>query len=146
MFNPKSWFNIFKRKHNLSAKYYAVGDLAIAGYDPVAYFYEKKSIKGKKEHTYLWNNLTWRFSNAANQERFKQDPLAYAPQFGGYCSWGMKDGYRAKTDPKNAWTIVDGELYLNYSMKYKKLWLIDARQSIMIARENWKKLIHQPEN
>jgi len=140
-----SWFQFFKKKHNLSKKYYSVSDLAIAGYDPVAYFIEKRAKRGKKEHIFIWNSLEWRFYNAANREHFIKNPLDYAPQFGGFCSWGMKEGYRAKTEPQNAWTIIDGKLYFNYNVKYKKLWQINAIEYIQIAVKNWKILIKKPE-
>lgn len=32
---------------------------------------------------------TFHFKNAANKAAFEADPWRYAPQFGGFCAWGM---------------------------------------------------------
>ena len=58
--------------------------IAIKGYDPVAYFKEGKPAQGKKKFSHLWNNATWLFGNKMHLEVFKNDPVRYAPQYGGY--------------------------------------------------------------
>ena len=58
--------------------------VAIKGYDPVAYFTEGRAVKGKKEFEYKWQGAKWRFSSAANRDKFAADPPAYAPKYGGY--------------------------------------------------------------
>ncbi|HTL06761.1 MAG TPA: YHS domain-containing (seleno)protein, partial [Chitinophagaceae bacterium] len=77
---------------------------AIHGYDPVAYFTEGKAVKGDKQFTYQWNNATWYFSSQRTLDSFAVSPEKYAPQFGGYCAYGMADGHKAPTEP-DAWTI-----------------------------------------
>jgi YHS domain-containing protein len=109
---------------------------AIGGYDPVAYFAEGKPVPGRKETTFAWKGVTWRFVNEKNLAAFKATPEAYAPQYGGYCAWAVSQGYTAKGDPK-AWTIVDGKLYLNYSADVKKTWDKDARGNIAKGDKNW---------
>jgi len=58
--------------------------VAIWGYDTVTYHTEGRAMKGKKEFSYEWNDVTWRFANAENRDLFAADPERYAPQFGGY--------------------------------------------------------------
>jgi len=58
--------------------------LAIEGYDPIAYFTERKPLKGSKEFTYKWMGATWRFASAEHLDLFKSNPETYAPQYGGY--------------------------------------------------------------
>jgi hypothetical protein len=58
--------------------------VAIKGYDPVAYFTEGRAVKGKKEFEYKWQDAKWRFSSAANRDKFAADPQAYAPKYGGF--------------------------------------------------------------
>jgi YHS domain-containing protein len=58
--------------------------VAIKGYDTVAYFTEGKAVKGKEEFKYEWQNAKWRFSSAANRDRFVANPQTYAPQYGGF--------------------------------------------------------------
>jgi YHS domain-containing protein len=58
--------------------------VAIKGYDPVAYFTEGRAVKGKKEFELKWQGAMWHFSNAANKDKFTDNPQAYAPQYGGF--------------------------------------------------------------
>lgn len=58
--------------------------VAIKGYDPVAYFTERRAVKGKKEFEYKWQDAKWRFASAANREKFAANPAAYAPKYGGF--------------------------------------------------------------
>jgi YHS domain-containing protein len=58
--------------------------IAIKGYDTVAYFTEGRPVKGKEEFEYEWQGARWRFASAANRDKFKADPQAYAPKYGGF--------------------------------------------------------------
>ena len=112
---------------------------AINGYDPVAYFTESKPVKGKKEFTFVWKESNWLFSSAKNRDLFKGDPEKYAPQFGGFCAYGVSEDHKSPTSP-DAWTIVDGKLYLNYDKDVKELWSKDRDNCIKKANENWAEL------
>ena len=74
-------------------------DVAIQGYDPVAYFKESKPVKGKTEISYTWKQATWLFASQQNLDDFKSNPEKFAPQFGGYCAYGMAEGHKAPTSP-----------------------------------------------
>jgi len=115
---------------------FATGDGAIRGYDPVAYFTESKPVRGSNELTTEWMGATFRFASAENLERFRTDPAAYAPQYGGYCAWAVSQGYTASVHP-DAWAIVDGRLYLNYSKSVQKRWQKDVPGNIEAANRNW---------
>ena len=78
----------------------------------------------------------WNFSNSRNLDEFKSNPVAFAPQYGGYCAYGVADGHKAPTSP-DAWTIVDGKLFLNYNKEVKVLWQKDQPGYIKQANENW---------
>ena len=93
--------------------------LAIRGYDPVAYFTDQRPVKGLPQFNYSWMGATWLFATAANRDQFSADPARYAPQYGGYCSYAVSKGHTASIDPE-AWRIVDGKLYLNYSKGVQK--------------------------
>src|SRR6187549_1973554 len=87
---------------------------AVNGYDVVGYFTQGKPVEGKKTFLYQWHNAYWLFSTKQNLDSFSHSPEKYAPQFGGYCAYGVSEGHKATTEP-DAWTIVDGKLYLNYN-------------------------------
>lgn len=111
-------------------------DAAIQGYDPVAYFKESQPVKGKAALSYNWKQATWHFASQQNLDDFKSNPEKYAPQFGGYCAYGMAEGHKAPTSP-DAWTILDAKLYLNYNQGVKELWDKDQRGNIEKAIKNW---------
>lgn len=113
---------------------------AIKGYDPVAYFTQNKPVKGKADVTYDWNEATWHFASADNRDQFKQQPEKYAPQYGGWCAYGWAQGYPAKIDPE-AWSIVDGKLYLNYNLSIQADWNKKKATYIKAANKNWEEAL-----
>jgi YHS domain-containing protein len=110
--------------------------VAINGYDPVAYFEQGQAIKGEDQFVYNWQGADWHFSNQQNLDSFKTNPEKFAPQYGGYCAYGLYEGHKAPTDP-NAWTIVDGKLYFNYNLKVREMWRDKKEEKIKIADKNW---------
>ncbi len=90
------------------------GDVAIKGYDTVAYFTRNEAVQGSPEFSYRWLGATWHFVSEENRELFMQDPVKYAPQYGGHCADGVSFGtITTNIDPK-AWRIIEGKLYLSY--------------------------------
>ena len=110
--------------------------VAIGGFDAVAYFAVENAVAGNTTYEYAWNGAKWLFANAENLEKFKLDPEAYAPQFGGYCSYAVSKGYTADGDPR-AWKIVDGKLYLNYNADVRTMWEKDQAANIVKGKQNW---------
>ena len=100
------------------------GNLALNGYDAVAYVTDGKPVKGLPQLSTTWSGAVWRLASAEHRDAFLKDPERYAPQFGGYCAWAVAHGYTANGDPE-AWRIVDGKLYLNYSKRVQKRWEAD---------------------
>jgi hypothetical protein len=109
---------------------------AIRGYDPVAYFTENRPAKGSDKFTHQWKGATWRFSSAENRDRFAAAPDKFAPQYGGYCAYGVAQNYAVSIDP-HAWSIVEGKLYLNYSKSVRQDWNKDIPGYIRKADANW---------
>lgn len=114
--------------------------IAVKGYDMVAYFADGKPAKGDKDITFEWNGATWRFANVENRDLFAADPEKYAPQYGGYCAYGVSQGATVSFDPE-AWTIVDGKLYLNLSKRIQKKWENDIPGYIELADQKWPDLV-----
>ena len=110
--------------------------IALKGFDAVAYFAVNAAAKGDQKYEFVWNGAKWLFSNAENLERFRQNPEAYAPQFGGYCSYAVSKGYTADGDPE-AWKIVDGKLYLNYNKDVRAVWEANEAANIEKGINNW---------
>lgn len=119
--------------------YFSTNEGAIKGYDPVAYFSEGKAVQGVRQFSLHWQNTEWHFASAANLKAFEADPEKYAPQFGGYCAFGVAQGYAPATDP-TAFTIADGKLYLNYNHKVSDKWNGDRDAYIAQGKQNWPAL------
>ncbi len=97
---------------------------AIYAYDTVAYFTQSKAVKGSEKYQTQWRGALWSFSSQQHLDMFKQEPEKYAPQYGGYCAYAMADGRLVGVD-EEAFTIVDGKLYLNYSKSVMEDWRED---------------------
>ncbi len=114
--------------------------IAINGYDPVAYFTERKAVEGKPKHALKWKGAIWHFSSAQNKALFETAPTKYAPQYGGYCAFAVSYGSTASTQP-TAWSIVKNKLYLNNSHSVKRRWNTDQKGYIAKANKNWPKVL-----
>jgi hypothetical protein len=123
-----------------SAPIFATERGAIDGADPVAYFRQGRAVRGDPEIWREWRGARWHFVSVENRDRFQSDPERYAPRFGGYCAYGVASGYAVKSEPE-AWTIVEGKLYLNYDLETRDEWLLDQHALIAKARENWPSLL-----
>ena len=119
-----------------AGEFYEKEGAAIKGYDAVAYFKEKKPVKGSPEHRTEYKGSTFQFSSNANLEAFTADPAKYAPQYNGFCAFGVAGGYKAAVDPA-AFTVVDDKLYLNYNLAIRKQWSADIPGFVAKADKNW---------
>lgn len=111
-------------------------DIAIQGYDPVAYFTQATPTKGLATYTATYKNAIYHFSSDKNRDLFRSNPAKYAPQYGGFCAFGVTKGRKFNTDP-TAWRVVDGKLYLNLNKDVQKIWLEDIPGYITNANESW---------
>lgn len=119
-------------------------NVAIQGYDPVAYFTQKKAVKGKATIATTYEGVTYNFSTQANKELFLKNPKQYEPQYGGWCSYAMgATGEKVEIDPET-FKIVDGKLNLFYNAYFNntlKSWNKDEDKLKIKADANWKKII-----
>lgn len=84
---------------------------AIKGYDTRAYFSEATARSGLDDHTVEWKGATWRFATAEDAAAFSNNPTAFAPQFGGYCTRAMSFKRLVPADPE-VWRIHGDKLYM----------------------------------
>ena len=113
--------------------------IALAGYDPVAYFREGQPREGRADLRLRHAGVDWYFASEANRQAFAARPEAFAPAYGGYCAWAVAQGYTAKGDPL-AWRIESGRLYLNYDLSVKAEWEKDMAGNIRRADGHWPKI------
>jgi hypothetical protein len=115
------------------------GNVAIEGYDAVAYFTEGEPVRGSPDYEHEWQGARWQFSNAEHRDLFAGAPDRYAPRYGGFCSGAMAAGRTFRADPE-AWRIIDGRLYLNFSQSGIERFEKDAEEMIPKADANWEEI------
>jgi YHS domain-containing protein len=115
-------------------------DTAINGYDTVAYFTVGKPVPGRDNLVHEWMGAKWKFSSQANLDLFKATPEKYAPQYGGYCAFGVAKGVLVKVEPEQ-FTVREGKLYLNFDADVQAQWLKDPAGFIKIADDRFAMLL-----
>jgi len=115
------------------------GNVAIKGYDPVAYFTEQRAVKGSENFSYTWLGAEWKFSSQTHKKLFSENPVQYAPQYGGHCSDGISYGSTTTNIDPQAWRIIDGKLYLNYDQG-AAIEIEEIDGQIARAEQNWPEI------
>lgn len=138
--------NTFGQASKRTIQFNLENGLAMQGYDPVAYFTQKKAVKGKKEIASTYEGVTYYFTSLANKAIFTKNPSGYEPQYGGWCAFAMGDyGKKVEVDPET-FKIIDGKLYLFYNAYFNntlKSWNKDEANLKKKADANWKKISGQ---
>ncbi len=128
--------SINKTKHANTEK-----NIAIDGYDPVAYFTQNKAIKGNKKFAVSVDGIIYYCSSQVNKDLLVKTPTKYEPQYGGWCAYAMgAKGTKVEIDPET-FKIKDGKLYLFYNKTFTNtlpLWNKDEVNLKTKADENWK--------
>ncbi len=117
------------------------GGVALNGYDTVAYFTEGHPMKGSPDYRHEFLGETWHFATSEHRDLFASDPIAYAPQYGGFCAGeivyaDVSTGVTTNIDPE-AWKIIDGKLYLFYGTDYADYFEKNAEELLDEAEANW---------
>ncbi|WP_394224759.1 YHS domain-containing (seleno)protein [Pseudoalteromonas spongiae] len=108
----------------------------LAGHDVIGYFTEGKPVLGSADFTAVYNDAIYRFKSAENRDLFTQNPEQYAPQYGGFCAYGMTFGKKFEIDGK-AFEIVDGKLFVNKNQDVYKAWAKAVPKHISEANNLW---------
>jgi hypothetical protein len=120
--------------------------LAIGGYDTVAYHTQGKAVPGKLEYQTTWHDARWQFANKDDLDLFLKDPDRYAAQYDGHCAMGVayEGGHKDTVDPE-AFTIVNGKLYINHTKYWAAEWRKNTVENISRADKNWSAVQNMPE-
>jgi hypothetical protein len=117
--------------------------VALAGYDPVAYFKDGRATKGSPEFSAGFDDAIYWFVSAEHRDVFAADPEHYAPQYGGFCAISLANGAIVDPDPE-AWIISDGKLYVFGAKQGIPLFEQGKAGIVDKATENWPRLRKQP--
>ena len=124
------WLTKGQHKLNLDSK-----GVILKGYDPVAYFTQKKAEKGSPKYQTTYQGATYYFSSAADLATFKKSPSKYVPQYGGFCANGMANRQANDSDP-TVFFVLKGKLYVCASSEAAKGFQSNP-QNVKKADDNW---------
>ena len=126
-----------------AGEFYEKGGVAIDGYDAVAYFTLHKALIGSKDFTFTYHDSTFQFADAADRDAFAADPARYAPQYSGFCTFGVSVDVKVPSNPA-AFRIIGGKLYLNYDKATAVEFDKDVTGNLSKADHNWPALQGSP--
>jgi len=129
--NTQVWLIKGEHKLNLDSK-----GVILKGYDPVAYFTQKKAVKGSPKYQTTYQGAIYYFSSAADLAIFKKNPSKYVPQYGGYCANGIANRQAREGNP-NIFFVLHGKLYVCASPEAEKEFQSNAQSNVKKADENW---------
>ena len=115
--------------------------LAIDGYDPVAFFTDRKPMAGSAAFELRHDGVVWRFRNSGNRAAFAARPDIYMPRYGGYDPVGVARGVAVAGRP-NVWLIAGDRLFLFYAPADRQKFAGDAVHFIATADRKWPQLRH----
>ena len=115
------------------------GGQAAKGYDTVAFFAKNAAVRGNPAYEYAWNGAKWFFSSEENLEKFKANPDAYSPQFGGYCVYSAAQGKLVEGNPEH-YKVIDGKLYFCNNAEAKEAWEGSEDELIKKAEKFWAEI------
>lgn len=133
------WLGVAPVIASSSDELYAEEGIALAGYDPVAYFTMEEALEGSDQYTAEWGGAVWHFVNQDHAALFAADPEKYTPKYGGFCAFGVSKGYEMKPDV-TAWEIHDGQLYLYFSSDVSDVWAQDRETNQSDADAQWDRI------
>ena len=108
----------------------------------MAYFSVGKPVKGLDRFATEWRGAKWKFASQANLDLFKAEPEKYAPQYGGYCAYGVAQDNLVSIEP-DKFTVLGGKLYLNYNADVQATWLKDPAGYVKQADAKFKALLKE---
>lgn len=116
------------------------------GYDVVSYFTEKEPIEGKKKYQSTHDGVKFKFSSEKNLNLFKENPIKYVPQYGGFCAYAIAAKKTKMSIDAEEYEVRDGKLYLFYtswiSSKLTAWKKGDTKKLQEKGDKNWEELKH----
>jgi hypothetical protein len=113
--------------------------LAIDGFDPVAYFVDRRPVLGLPDFEAAEAGAVWRFHNEGNRAFFVAHPEVYGPQFGGYDPTDVARGVTFAGNP-HFWIITGERLYLFGLETNRDTFAADPQRYLRQADARWPQL------
>ena len=111
------------------------------GYDAVAFFKRRKPVKGNPGIESTYQGATYLFASTADKADFDKDPAKYAPQYGGFCAYGVLNGILSDNDGNlHAFAVYKGKLYMCGNQGALRGFRSNIDSNIEKADTNWRQL------
>jgi YHS domain-containing protein len=133
--NPKEAKGSAKAKVNVDSQ-----GVILRGYDVVAYFKQRKPVKGNPAIESAYQGATYLFASSADKADFDKDPAKYAPKYGAFCSYGVANGVVTDIEGPEAFAVYNGKLYLCGNQGALKSFKSNIDSNIEKADTNWRRL------
>src|SRR5262249_4992371 len=114
--------------------------IALQGYDPVAFFTDGKPVSGSPLMHAVYQGATYFFASQEHRKLFAENPAKYAPQYGGFCAYGVGRGALAPVEI-GTWQVRNGKLYLNNNPDVLEKFNADFDGNVARAEGNWPGLV-----
>ena len=120
---------------------YGGAPLGLHGADPVALLDQGTNAEGNASYAAAHDGVAYYFASEANLKVFEANPARYAPQYGGFCAFGVSVGKKFDGDPNFA-AVLNDKLYVFLNEAVYKAYLKDQAGTIDKAESNWTKIEH----
>ena len=114
--------------------------VAVSGFDPVAFFTDAKPLNGSPFISAEDKGATYFFTSEEHKKLFVANPEKYAPQFGGFCAFGVALDKLFPVDI-STWQVRNGKLYLNLNPDILQKFNADLAGNLAKADKNWSGLV-----
>lgn len=142
-------FHAFAQQPGMVNNWNLPKNIALAGYDAVAYHRDQKAVKGDPRIIAIHKGIKWLFHSEDNKAIFLKNPSVYEPAYGGWCAYAMgATGEKVEVDPAT-FSLINGRLYLFYNKYFNNTlnsWNKDPKNLQRKADMNWQKIIQSTKN
>jgi len=119
-----------------------VSRIAVDGYDTVAFFTDGMPVHGSPFINARYQGAVYFFATEEHRDLFRANPGKYAPQYGGFCAYGVGLGSLFPIDI-STWQVRNGKLYLNLNPDILKKFNADFDGNVAKAETNWPSLVRK---
>jgi YHS domain-containing protein len=125
---------------------YAENNVAMKGYDLVAYIMDNDAFLGKEDFKANYEGVDFYFTRSSYRDEFLSNPTRYLPAYGGYCGYEVAQNAKKVTPDPTLWIVQDGKLIFfsddaQLEGKRKAEWVVRRKEFLKKADEQWKELL-----
>lgn len=110
--------------------------IGLDGFDPVSFFESETPVNGSPMIRAAHAGATYLFASERSRDKFLASPDRYAPQYGGFCSYGVSINVLLPVDITTA-QIRNDKLYLNVNAAILEKFNADFEGSVSRADGIW---------